>query len=69
LRHKDNLKCSELVDDQLDLRGLLDWQIGWLFALENAAGVDAGLTERLRKTASVAQQATGPRRTPDTGRS
>ena len=47
------------VDDQLDLRGLLDWQIGWLFALENAAGVDAGLTERLRKTASIAQQATG----------
>src|SRR5207249_3600689 len=26
------------VDVQLDFRGLLDWQVGGLFALENAAG-------------------------------
>jgi hypothetical protein len=33
------------VDDQLDFRGLLHRQIGWLLALEDAARVDAGQTE------------------------
>ena len=32
------------VDDQLDLGGLLDWQVGRLLALENPAGVDADQT-------------------------
>jgi hypothetical protein len=32
------------VDEQLDLRGLNDRQVGRLVALENPAGVDAGLT-------------------------
>ena len=36
------------VDDQLDLRGLLDRQVGRLLALENAAGIDAGLTVCIR---------------------
>ena len=35
------------VDDQLDFRGLLDRQVGGLLALENPAGVDAGLTVRI----------------------
>jgi hypothetical protein len=30
------------VDDQLDLGGLLDRQLGGLFALENPANIDAG---------------------------
>ena len=47
------------VDDQLDLRGLLDRQIGRLLALEYPAGVDADLTGRFRKAASVAHQAAG----------
>jgi hypothetical protein len=29
------------VDDELKLRGLLDRQVGWLFALENLAGIEA----------------------------
>jgi hypothetical protein len=47
--------------DQLDLSELLDRQIGQLLALENAAGVDAGLTVRVRKIASAVNQATGSR--------
>jgi hypothetical protein len=35
------------VDDQLNLRGLLDGQIGSLLTFENAPGVDASLTERV----------------------
>ena len=34
--------------------GLLDRQVGRLLTLENAAGVYAGLTVRIRSTASVA---------------
>jgi hypothetical protein len=45
------------VDEKLDLSGLLDGQIGGLVALENPAGVDAGLTVHVRNTASVAHQA------------
>src|SRR5260221_14492123 len=37
--------CLE-VDEQLDLRRLLDWQVSGLLALENPASVDAGLPER-----------------------
>src|SRR5215510_1334183 len=44
------------VDDQLDLRGLIDWQVGRLRALENAAGIEADVTVRLRKIAPVAHQ-------------
>ena len=38
------------VDDQLELRRLLDWQIGGLLALENPAGVvaDQALARPLR---------------------
>ena len=32
------------VYDQFDFRGLLDWQIRWLLALEYSAGVDADQT-------------------------
>jgi hypothetical protein len=46
------------VDNQLDLDEQ-DRQTGRLLALENAAGVDAGLTGGVCKAASVARQATG----------
>src|SRR5262245_30695009 len=46
------------IDDQLHLHRLLNRQIGWLLALENAASVDANLTVRVRKAVSVAHEAT-----------
>jgi hypothetical protein len=42
------------VDDQFDLRDLLDGQVCWLLAPENTTGVDADLAMRFRNTASVA---------------
>src|SRR5262245_5617183 len=42
------------IDDQVDFRGLLDWQIGRLITLEYPARVDAEPTERARKPSSVA---------------
>jgi hypothetical protein len=47
------------VENHLDFRGLHDRQVSRLLALENPAGVDADLTERIRNTASVAHQAAG----------
>src|SRR5215831_1652353 len=44
------------VDDQLELRGLYDWQVRGLRALENAAGIDAHLTICIRKAGSVTHQ-------------
>ena len=32
------------IEDQLDLGGLLNGQVGWLFTLENAAGIERSLT-------------------------
>ena len=49
---------SLVVEDQLDLGGLLDRQIGWLFTLQNSTSIDADQTVRIGKTASVAHQAT-----------
>lgn len=51
--------CSLHVDNHLDLRDLLDRQIGRLFPLEYSAGVDADLTGRFREAASIAHQAAG----------
>src|SRR5262249_23703312 len=47
------------IDDQLDLHRLLNRQVGWLLAHENAAGVDADLTVRVRNAVSLANQAAG----------
>ena len=44
------------VDDQLELGRLHHWQVGWLSALKNAAGIDADLTIRLRNIGIVAHQ-------------
>src|SRR6266498_4659684 len=48
--------CLE-VDEQLEFRDLLDWQISRLVSLEYASGIDACLAMRLHKTASVTHQA------------
>src|SRR5262249_34514225 len=49
------------VDEQLDLRGLLDWQVDRFLAFENTASVDAGQTVGVRKTASIADEPAGRR--------
>jgi len=33
------------VDDEFEFRGLLDREIGWFLAFENAAGIDANLAK------------------------
>src|SRR5262245_61298953 len=48
---------SLVIDDQLELARLHDRQLRWLRALENAAGIEADLTERIRYVGSVAHQA------------
>ena len=37
----------------------MDRQVGWFVALEDASGLDTGLTVRLQKTACVTHQAAG----------
>ena len=46
---------------ELELRRLLDRQVGRLLALENSAGVDAGLTVSIVQIGSVAHQAAARR--------
>src|SRR5215475_2432781 len=45
-----------VVDDQLELAGLYDWQVRRLRALEDASGIHAELTKRIRKVGPVAHQ-------------
>src|SRR6516164_7618744 len=45
------------IDVQLDFSDLLDWQVGGLLALEDAAGVNTNRTERIHNVASVAHEA------------
>src|SRR5438105_6150589 len=49
------------IDQQLEARRLQDRQVGGLLALENPAGIDAGLARRvrLRLDRPVAQQPAG----------
>jgi hypothetical protein len=56
------------VDDQLDLGGLLDRQIGRLLSVENAAGIDARKAVGVREASSVAGEALGARRIHETDR-
>ena len=45
------------IDDQLEFRGLRDWQVCRLFAFENAAHIDACLTIPLGDAETVANKA------------
>jgi len=45
-----------VVDDQLELGRLHDRQVGGLCALQNTAGVDARLTDRIAQARAVAHQ-------------
>src|ERR1700734_1494080 len=47
------------VDDQLDFYGLLDRQIGWFLAFENAPGINANLAEPIAEAAAKAHHAAG----------
>jgi len=38
------------IQNQFDPKRLLDRQIGWLLALENATGIDADQMKRVRET-------------------
>ena len=59
-RHVEAERLGGLeIDDQLDLRQLLDRQVGWLVALENPAGVDAGLAIDVGDAACIARQPAG----------
>jgi hypothetical protein len=46
------------VDGQLELSALQNWHLSGLGAVEDAAGVDAGLAIRIRLAASVVHQVT-----------
>jgi hypothetical protein len=50
------------VDVQLDFSCLLDRQVGGLFTLEDAAGIDAGLSKNVCNVSAVAHQAAGRHR-------
>src|ERR1700758_166295 len=49
------------VNNQLECRRLLDWQIGRLRAVEDPAGVNTGLTPDREIVNSIADQATDRR--------
>src|SRR5262245_9930291 len=44
------------IDDQFEFRRQRDWQVGWLLALENPAGVDTNLSIRIREAPTIAHQ-------------
>src|SRR5262245_47313105 len=45
------------IDDQLEFGRLQDWEVGWLFALQDSAGVDANLAIGVTEVRSIAYQA------------
>ena len=47
------------VDHHLDFCSLLNRQIGWFLALENAPGIEANLVVRIVEVAAIAHQAPG----------
>ena len=59
-RHLDAERSGRMkVDDELEFGRLQHWQVGGLYALEDAAGIDADLTKRVREVGSVAHQPAG----------
>src|SRR5262249_14134419 len=47
------------IDDQLELGGLHDWQVGGVLALENPRSIDADLTISIGKACSITHEAAG----------
>src|SRR5437899_5310697 len=56
--------CGLQVDNELDFRDQLDWQIRRFFAIEDPSGINARATMRLQEISSVAHQAS-----PEVGKS
>jgi len=57
-RHVDAKGFGGLeIDDELELRWLLDWQFRGLLAFENTAGIGADLAVAIQYTGSIANQA------------
>src|ERR1051325_1622540 len=50
------------IDDEFELGGLDDWNVGGIVALENSAGIDAGLPVGVANAGPVAHQAPCGRR-------
>jgi hypothetical protein len=48
------------IDHEFKFRGLLDRQVGWLLALENATGVDAAGTDEQRTGPTLEFRRSGP---------
>src|SRR2546423_15085539 len=44
------------LTDEFELRGLQDWEVCWLFALENPARINAGFAISVCNVGSVAQE-------------
>jgi hypothetical protein len=57
-RRKAEAECfgNIEVDDEVELRGLYDWQLGRLLSSENTPGVNASLPVCIRKACSLAHQ-------------
>src|SRR6516164_3111422 len=53
--HAEDL-CGLQIEDEFELRGLLNWQIGGLCAFENASGIDADLTIDVETICAIAHQ-------------
>ena len=54
--HRLRLRSLE-IEKNLDLGGLLNWEVGGFLALENAAGIDAGQAVGIGDAAAVAREA------------
>jgi len=44
------------IDDELELCRLLNWQVGWLLALENTPHIVAGLTVGVGSVSAIAHK-------------
>src|SRR5215813_13051685 len=59
-RHVDTERlCGLEVDNQFDFRGLLDRQVGRLFALQNSTSIKSDETMRFRNARPVTHQTSG----------
>jgi hypothetical protein len=66
VRHRQAERLRGLeIDDQLEFRGLLDWEVGGLRALEDLVHVLRGTTVHLPKIDSVGHQPAGLGKIPE----
>ena len=63
VRHRQAKRLSSVeVDDQFELSRLLDRQVGWFLAFEDAARIDAGPLTRIHNVRRVADQSADVRK-------